>query len=85
MPVFKYKTFEEADKALWTFHPDAEYYRQVAALWRFANKLSPIKYPQGVFKFSSIEEANKHRDEFESAYAKRKQAERMRDKELSSS
>lgn len=74
MPVYKYKTFEEADKALWNFYPDAAYYRQVAALWRFANQLSPIKYPSGIFKFRSIEEANRHRDEFELAHAKRVQA-----------
>ncbi len=83
MPVFKYKSFEEADRALWNFHPDAEYYKQVAALWRFANKLSPIKYPQGVFKFRSIEEANKHRDEFELVHAKKVRARRSLEKNKS--
>ena len=77
MPVYKYKTFEEADRALWNFHPDETYYQQVAALWRFANKLSPISYPKGIFKFRSIEEANKHRDEFELAHAKMIRVERM--------
>jgi hypothetical protein len=84
MPVFKYKTFDDADKALWNFHPDEAYYKQVAALWRFANKLSPITYPRGIFKFRNIEEANKHRDEFELAYAMMKRAERMRDEESTS-
>jgi len=74
MPVYKYKTFDGADRVLWNFHPDEAYYKQVAALWRFANHLSPITYPRGIFKFRSIEEANKHRDEFELAHAKRIQA-----------
>jgi hypothetical protein len=56
------------------------YYKQVAALWRFANKLSPLRYPKGVFKFCNIEEANRHRDEFELAHAKKMQARRSLEK-----
>ena len=70
MPIYKYKTFKEAERALWNFHPDEAYYGKVAELWEFANKLSPIKYPKGIFKFKSIKEANKHREEFELDYAK---------------
>ena len=71
MPVFKYKTFEEAERALWNFHPDESYFRKVAELWDFADKLSPIRYPKGIFKFKSIEEANKQREQWELAYAKK--------------
>jgi hypothetical protein len=74
MPVYKYKSFDGADKALWNFHPDEEYFKQVAELWRFANKLSPITYPPGIFKFRTIEEANQHRYEVELAHAKEVQA-----------
>ncbi len=70
MPIYKYKIFEEAEKSLWNFHPDEAYFEKVAKLWEFANKLSPISYPKGIFKFKSIEEANKQRDEFELDYAK---------------
>ena len=70
MPIYKYKTFKEAERALWNFHPDEAYYEKVAELWNFANKLSPIIYPKGIFKFKNIEEANKHREKFELDYAK---------------
>lgn len=70
MPVYKYKTFEEAERALWNFHPDEAYFKQVADLWEFANALNPIRYPCGIFKFKTIEEANKHRDDIELAHAK---------------
>ena len=70
MPVFKYKTYEEAEKALWNFNPGEKYYDRVSELWDFANELSSISYPQGIFKFKSIEEANKHREEIEIAHAK---------------
>ena len=76
MPVYKYKTFEEAEKALWNFHPDKTYFKRVAELWNFANKLCPIRYPQGIFKYKSIEEANKQKDEWDLAYAKKLRLER---------
>jgi len=79
MPVQKFKTFEEAEKALWNFKPsiphDAHLAR-VAELWDFANKLNPISYPKGIFKFKTIEEANKHREEVELAQARKKMAQR---------
>ena len=77
MPIYKYKTFEAAERALWNFHPDAAYYKKVAELWRFAHKLRPMKYPRGVFKFRTMEEANRHRDEIELAFAKELQRRRM--------
>jgi hypothetical protein len=69
MPVYKYKTFEEAERALWNFHPDEAYFRKVAELWNFANKLLPVSYSKGIFKFRSMEEANKHRDQCELEHA----------------
>ena len=76
MPIYKYKTFEEAERSLWNFNPDEKYYDGVEELWALANELSSISYPEGIFKFGSIEEANKHREEIEIAHAKRLHAER---------
>lgn len=76
MPIYKYKSFEQTERALWNFQPDAAYYKKVVALWAFANRLRPIKYPRGIFKFRTIEEANRHRDEFESEFAKELQRRR---------
>ncbi len=72
MPVFKYKTFEEAEKSLWNFHPDEEYFKRVVQLWDFANELSPINYPSGIFKFKSIKEANEHRHKIEIENARKR-------------
>lgn len=70
MPVYKFKSHEEAERALWNFNPDEAYYKRVAQLWKFANQLSNIEYPKGVFRFKSITEANKHREDLELARAK---------------
>ena len=72
MPVQKFKTFEEAERALLNFQPDEAYFARVAELWEFANELDPISYPRGIFKFKTIEEANKHREEIERAHAAKK-------------
>ncbi|MBN2091163.1 hypothetical protein JW964_16240 [candidate division KSB1 bacterium] len=76
MPVFKYKTFEEAERALWNFKPDEAYFKRVAELWDFANQLNPIRYPRGIFKFKTIEEANRHREEIELTHARKIQKKR---------
>jgi len=77
MPIYKYKTFEEAERALWNFHPDEAHFKRVAELWDFADRLNPITYPPGIFKFKTIEEANRHREEIELAHAKKIRQQRM--------
>lgn len=70
MPVYKYKTFAKAERAFWNYNLDEAYFKRVAELWTFANKLSSIAYPRGIFKYRSIEEANKQREEWELAFAR---------------
>ncbi len=57
MPVYPFKSFDEAQKALWNFNPDDAYYRRVAQLFELAFRLSPPRCRRGVFPFRSIEEA----------------------------
>jgi hypothetical protein len=63
MAIYKFKTFEEAEKALWCFEPDKEYYIKVAELFDLAEKLHPLRYPRGIFKFKNIQEAQGHKKE----------------------
>jgi len=76
MPIYKFKTFEQAERALWNFNPDERYYERVEELWDFANELNPIDYPRGIFKFQTIEEANRQRESIETEHAIRVQIER---------
>lgn len=64
MSVQKFKTHAEAEQALWCFNPDKEYYERVRQLFRLANRLCPPDFPHGVFKYRTIEEANKAKEEW---------------------
>jgi hypothetical protein len=68
--IQKFRTFEEAEKALFCFKPDEAYYERVARLWNFVDLLSPRQYARGIFRYRSIEEANEQADEWMQANAK---------------
>ena len=61
MPVQKFKTFEEAERALWNYNPDSDYYKKLREFYKLFSKLSKFSYPKGVFKFRSLEEAEEHK------------------------
>ena len=61
MPVQKFKTFEDAERALWNANPDSDYFKKLRAFFKLFSKLSKFSYPEGVFKFRSLEEAEEHK------------------------
>ncbi|MEI6206668.1 MAG: hypothetical protein WCP20_07795 [Desulfuromonadales bacterium] len=54
MGVTRYRTFEEAEQALWNFAPDAAYYEQVRAMFDLAERLRDHSFKPGLTKFRSI-------------------------------
>ena len=66
MPVFRYKTHEDAQRALWRKPGDPQIGPTLRALWSLSFGLvGDCKPSRGVFKFRSIEEANAHRKAWE--------------------
>ena len=59
MPLIKYRSFEEAQEAMWCFRPTREYYRKLADLFEFSNQiLSHFQRPlPGIFKYKSLDQA----------------------------
>jgi hypothetical protein len=61
MPVEKFRSLDEARRALEARDPSADLARRVRALWAWADRLSPRRLPRGVRKFATIEDANRDR------------------------
>lgn len=61
MPVQKFKSFDEASRALWNFNPGHDYFRNIASFYRLSLHLSKTTATKGIFKFHNQQEANDHR------------------------
>ena len=57
MPVYKFRSFEEAREALWVDEVDDACLKRIADLWAMSEALSPKRYKPGVYRYRSIEEA----------------------------
>lgn len=59
MPVRKYKTFQEAEEALWNFHPDSAWIRKAFRLFdlavRFGTRHKGVK--RGITRYLTFKEA----------------------------
>lgn len=63
MPIQRFRSFDEARRALWVDRDSPELARRIRSLWAFASRLAPVQHPRGLWKFRTIEEANRHREE----------------------
>lgn len=61
MPVQRFRTHEEARRALWIAPGDPRIPRKLQGWLELWVHLYPLDRPRGVFKFRSIEEANASR------------------------
>jgi len=59
MGVTKFRTFEEAEQALWNVAPDAEYFAQVRKMFELMERLRSHTFQPGVTKYSSIDEKDR--------------------------
>ncbi len=57
MPVKKYRTLEEAERALWTLPFGEGGPRRIRQLWHRLAVLANRRYPTGVRKYASLEDA----------------------------
>lgn len=64
MPVYKYKTFNEARDALIVNKPDERYYRMLSDFYETFGKLFTKKFPHGVFRFKTFEDAQKQKEDW---------------------
>ncbi|MBN1559634.1 hypothetical protein JW998_05250 [candidate division KSB1 bacterium] len=82
MAIQRFRSFQDAEEALWVMKPDREYYQRVAEHWDFVRMLRPADIPKGIFKFKTIQEANQHREKVDFEIAKKIYDERIKTKKL---
>jgi hypothetical protein len=59
MPVWKYRTFEEAERALWVSPDDPTLHRRMNAVWSLGQPIyAVLPPPRGIRRCRTIEEAN---------------------------
>lgn len=61
MPVEKFKSMKDAENALLTFEPDRQYYKNLKEFFKLATMLSPVRFPRGIFKYNTLEEADRQK------------------------
>jgi hypothetical protein len=64
MPVYKFKSFQEARDALLVKEPDDNYYKMLSGFYATFGKLFTRRFPHGVYKFKTIKEAQKQKDDW---------------------
>lgn len=67
MPVRKFRSLQEMEDALWRQPGDPELWRAIASVWRFAEQTCPRRFPPGVYKHRSVEDAKRQRELWEEA------------------
>ena len=63
MTVTKFRSFEDARRALWVDAGDPSLASRLRNLWSFSSRIADVSAPAGVQKFRSIEEADEEREE----------------------
>ena len=67
MPVRKFRSVEEMEGNTWREPGDPELFRAIRSTWDFAQRTLRPRFPPGVYKHRSIEDAEKLREEWERA------------------
>jgi hypothetical protein len=62
MTISKFRTLEAAEKDLWCLRPDYKYYHKLRELFMLAYRLNPVMLPHGVFKYKTLEQAEREKD-----------------------
>lgn len=66
MPLERFRSLDDARKALWMHRDDPRLHRRIAKLWEFSSRLTgELPVARGVTRFRTMEEANAHRQEWD--------------------
>lgn len=67
MPVRKVRDLRELEDALWREPGDPQLAKAIASVWSFAARTCPLRFPPGVYRHRTIEDAERLREQWEEA------------------
>jgi hypothetical protein len=67
MPVRKFRSLQEMEDSLWRRTGDPGLLPAIARVWSFADRVCPLRFPPGVHKHRSIDDAQKLRERWQEA------------------
>jgi hypothetical protein len=76
MPIRKLRALPDDDDSLWLAPDDPRLWPTIAEVWSLAARLCPPRFPPGVHKHRSIEDANRETLEWERDAIRRQSARR---------
>ena len=65
MPVRKFRSLQDAEDSLWRAPGDPGLWRAMRSVWDFAARTCPRRFPPGVHKHETIEDAQALRERWE--------------------
>jgi len=65
MPVRKLTSLDEAEEACWRDPDSPGLWRAIVAVWEFSRLVAPQRFPPGVHRSRTIEEANRRVEQWE--------------------
>jgi hypothetical protein len=65
MPVRKFRDISEMEGNTWLTPGSPELFRAIRAVWDFAERTVPVRFPPGVYKHRTIEDAQELREKWE--------------------
>ena len=65
MPIRKIRDLVEMEDSLWREPGDPALFRAIREVWRFADVTCPRRFPPGVYKHRSVEDAQRLREHWE--------------------
>ena len=65
MPVRRFRDLQQMEDALWREPGSPELFRAIERVWDFASRTCPRRFPPGVHRHRTIEEAQAQREAWE--------------------
>jgi hypothetical protein len=65
MPVRRLRSLKDAEQSVWLEPDDPRLWKTIRSVWELADRLYPPRFPPGAYKYRTIEDLNRQKQEWE--------------------